>query len=145
CSRFNQLAEYDFREDLSVEVLGHIFEQSIADLEELRAGARGETANKKRSKRKLEGVFYTRAFVTRYIVEQALRPTLNERWNASLAQHQPEQQRGKNKQKAAWIQVWETYRDALKEIRVLDPACGSGAFLIAAFDYLLAEYERVND
>jgi hypothetical protein len=27
---------------------------------------------------------------------------------------------------------------------VIDPACGSGAFLIAAFDYLMREYERVN-
>ena len=26
----------------------------------------------------------------------------------------------------------------------LDPACGSGAFLVAAFDFLIAEYERVN-
>jgi hypothetical protein len=27
---------------------------------------------------------------------------------------------------------------------VVDPACGSGVFLVAAFDYLKAEYERVN-
>ncbi len=41
--------------------------------------------------------------------------------------------------------MWEDYREALWNIKVLDPACGSGAFLVAAFDYLLAEYTRVND
>lgn len=34
--------------------------------------------------------------------------------------------------------------DILRRIKVLDPACGSGAFLVAAFDYLHAEYQRVN-
>ncbi len=29
--------------------------------------------------------------------------------------------------------------------RILDPACGSGAFLVTAFDYLQAEYKRIND
>jgi type II restriction/modification system DNA methylase subunit YeeA len=29
-------------------------------------------------------------------------------------------------------------------IKILDLACGSGAFLVAAFDYLIGEYERVN-
>lgn len=33
----------------------------------------------------------------------------------------------------------------LKHIKVLDPACGSGAFLVAAFDYLLVEYEHTNE
>lgn len=32
----------------------------------------------------------------------------------------------------------------LKQTRVIDPACGSGAFLIAAFDYLMRQYQRVN-
>jgi len=45
----------------------------------------------------------------------------------------------------AEIEFWERYRDeVLVKTRVIDPACGSGAFLIAAFDYLNNEYERVN-
>ncbi len=32
----------------------------------------------------------------------------------------------------------------LQKTRVIDPACGSGAFLIAAFDYLMHQYERVD-
>ena len=33
----------------------------------------------------------------------------------------------------------------LQNIKVLDPACGSGAFLVYVFDYLLAENKRVGD
>ena len=48
--------------------------------------------------------------------------------------------------RAAEMQFWERYRDeVLVKTRVIDPACGSGAFLIAAFDYLNSEYERVNE
>jgi hypothetical protein len=35
CEAFKNIAEYDFASDVSVTVLGHIFEQSIADLEEI--------------------------------------------------------------------------------------------------------------
>jgi len=31
------------------------------------------------------------------------------------------------------------------QIKIVDPACGSGTFLVAAFDYLHAEYSRIND
>jgi len=49
------------------------------------------------------------------------------------------------KKQDAEIQFWEAYRDeVLLQTRVIDPACGSGAFLIAAFDYLNRQYERVN-
>ena len=40
---------------------------------------------------------------------------------------------------------WEAWQDELATIRVLDPACGSGAFLIEAFDQLHAVYQRSND
>ena len=46
----------------------------------------------------------------------------------------------------AEIQFWERYRDeVLTQTRVVDPACGSGAFLIAAFDFLSRKYEEVNE
>ncbi len=37
------------------------------------------------------------------------------------------------------------WQEALGSIRILDPACGSGAFLIEAFDQLHAEYQQTND
>ena len=42
CEGFKALGEYDFASEVSVTVLGHIFEQSISDVERLQAQARGE-------------------------------------------------------------------------------------------------------
>jgi len=141
--RLLKIARYDFSEDVSVEVLGHIFEQSITDLEELRAQASGEVAEGL-SSRKRHGVFYTPAFVTRYLVERTLGRTMQERLGAIMAARRPGDVRGKNKKTAAYVAVWQEYREWLKGVRVVDPACGSGAFLVAAFDRLHMEYERVN-
>jgi hypothetical protein len=147
CGWFKELATYDFRDDVSVEVLGHIFEQSIADLEELRAEAEATHAveeakepvgaeRKAPSKRKTEGVFYTPPFVTNFIVRETLGKVFQERWDASI--------QGRNISKKDQLATWEAYREALRTVRVLDPACGSGAFLVAAFDALAQEYERAN-
>jgi hypothetical protein len=143
---FRALADYDYAEDVSVLVLGHIFEQSISDLEEMRAQAAEAPATAPRavSKRKREGVFYTPSFVTRYIVERALGTTLAEKKAAAFQKFAPDRQRGEGKRTVALIGAWEAYRDALTGTRILDPACGSGAFLLSAFDYLLHEYELVN-
>jgi hypothetical protein len=43
------------------------------------------------------------------------------------------------------LEAWEAYRDRLKALRIVDPACGSGVFLVMAFDYMKAELTRVND
>ena len=40
---------------------------------------------------------------------------------------------------------WDAWRTALIDSKVCDPACGSGAFLVAAFDLFDAEYKRVNE
>jgi len=143
---FAVLSEYDFEDEVSVLILGHIFEQSISDLEEMRLQATktADRSSKKVSKRKRDGVFYTPLFVTRYIVEQAVGRTLAEKQTAAFALHDPDNQRGAAKKKAAQIAAWEAYADALTKVRIIDASCGSGAFLLAAFDYLLHEYEQVN-
>ena len=41
-------------------------------------------------------------------------------------------------------QVYIQYQSFLQKVKVLDPACGSGAFLVYVFDYLLAENLRVG-
>ena len=38
------LGQWDYRSDVPVTVLGHIFEQSVTDLEKMRAESRGEPA-----------------------------------------------------------------------------------------------------
>jgi len=147
CSQLKQLTRFDFDTEVSVDILGRIFEQSVTDLEELKAEATGQDYNKKKGKRKTQGVFYTPAFITQYIVEVALGGYLKQREQEIRNRFQLEQIPKKNtkQRRETEIKLWETYRDeVLRKTRVIDPACGSGAFLIAAFDYLMREYERVN-
>lgn len=105
-----ELHEYDFESDLDVNVLGHVFERSIDDLETIRAEIAGEEVGKDESKRKKEGIYYTPAYVTKYIAEQTLA--------AYLGDH-PER---------------------LETVKILDPACGSGAFLNQAHTVLKEAY-----
>jgi hypothetical protein len=147
CSQLVRLARFDYETDVSVDVLGHIFEQSVTDLEELKASTAGVEFDAKKGKRKTQGVYYTPAWVTRHIVKLALggylaRKAEELRVRCGLDEI-PEVHH--KKLAKAQRQFWLAYRDeVLKKARVLDPACGSGAFLVAAFDHLLAEYERVN-
>jgi len=147
CTQLKELARFDFDTEVSVNILGHIFEQSVTDLEELRALAAGQAFDQKKGKRKTQGVYYTPAFVTHYIVDVALGGYLKRQEQALTEQLQLEQipKQATRQRRDAEIQFWEAYRDILLKTRVIDPACGSGAFLIAAFDYLNREYERVNE
>lgn len=179
CGLFRDLAEYDYRpareadeaDDsieirpvIDVDILGHIFEQSITDLERLRLDlASNDVAPNEASaktRRKKEGAFYTPAFITRYIVEQTLGSVIRARFEA-LRQAEEVQATGTAKkaladpsaydlpalnepQKKALIRFWEQWQEQLKALRIVDPACGSGAFLIEAFDQLHAHYEASN-
>jgi len=63
CEGFKTLGDYDFASEVSVTVLGHIFEQSIADVERLQAQARGEDTEDEKAtgtsgRRKRDGVVY---------------------------------------------------------------------------------------
>ncbi len=59
------LAGYDFESDLNVNILGHIFEQSLNDLEQIKAEIDGIEQDNKKSKRKKDGIFYTPEYITR--------------------------------------------------------------------------------
>ena len=135
------LADYDFETDLNVNILGHVFEQSIADLEAIRAEIRGEKADKSKSKRKKHGVFYTPEYITRFIVARTVGGWLEERYRELTAKHYP---KGARQSNARDLMLYSQYFEILKSIKVVDPACGSGAFLVAAFDFLVLEYDRVN-
>ncbi len=43
------------------------------------------------------------------------------------------------------LDFYDKYEEELKDIKVLDPACGSGAFLNQAFDYLIDEHHWLNN
>lgn len=153
-----RLESFDFESELDVNILGHIFEQSISDIEETKAKILGEAFDEKKGKRKKDGVYYTPPFITRYIVDRAIGAVLNE-WRSELGFEglddlteedfgSVRETKGRHKGNAA-VERHRTfltaYRKRLTTIRVLDPACGSGAFLVAAFDRLLSEIETTNE
>lgn len=155
CEKFKDIGAYDFGSEVSVTVLGHIFEQSIADVERLQAEARGEVIEEKKKtgtsgRRKRDGVVYTPDYIARFIVEQTLGAHLKEIF-AGIIETFAKKGASANdveiqwKRKGAEFEAWEAYRDRLKTLRIVDPACGSGVFLVMAFDYLKAELTRVND
>lgn len=154
-----KLAEYDFASELNVNILGHIFEQSISDIEEIKAEIRQQSYDVKAGKRKKDGVFYTPEHITRYMVHGAIGQWLAERKKELGFSRLPKLTESDfqsikinaknvlrcNANVRAHINFWEAYKKKLINIRVLDPACGSGAFLNQVFDYLQAEGQRVND
>ncbi|MCA3255904.1 MAG: N-6 DNA methylase, partial [Alphaproteobacteria bacterium] len=144
--RFADLSRYDYKSQVSVTILGHIFEQSISDIEALQAEARGEEPPKTGTRKRF-GVVYTPEFVTRFIVERTIGAHLDEARAALLAEHAngttPEGDI-RWRTKTSELAYWRAYLDRLTALRVVDPACGSGAFLIAAFDFLKAEQDRVR-
>ncbi|MEF3034465.1 hypothetical protein, partial [Pseudomonas aeruginosa] len=78
------LGQWDYRSDVPVTVLGHIFEQSVTDIERLRAEARGEEPPKV-SKSKRQGVVYTPEIITRFLVERTIGSSLDRRFADLLA------------------------------------------------------------
>jgi N-6 DNA Methylase/TaqI-like C-terminal specificity domain len=161
CEGFQKLGAYDFESEVGVTILGHIFEQSVADIERLQAIARGEIVveekkNGTSGRRKRDGIVYTPDYIARFIVEKTLGAHVDELFWASMAKfatgfesHDYEalkfgKQRGKVEALKNEQQAWKDYRFNLQLMRVVDPACGSGVFLVTAFDFLRAEYDRVN-
>ncbi|MBM3529470.1 MAG: restriction endonuclease subunit M [Alphaproteobacteria bacterium] len=131
CGRYNFAGRGDVKESISLYTLGHIFEQSITELEYREGELEGRDTVAKLSKRKRDGVYYTPEPVVNYLVEQTLGPWFAD---AKAACGYPGADEGAPTPAAA-----AAYIDRLKRIRIVDPACGSGAFLISAFRRLLAE------
>ena len=74
-----KLSNYDFESEISVNILGHIFEQSLTDLEEIQSNINNVDFDKTKSKRKKDGVFYTPEYITKYIVENTLGKMCNDK------------------------------------------------------------------
>lgn len=150
-----KISDYDFDSDLNVNILGHIFEQSISDIEELKKSISGEEFDQKKSKRKKDGIFYTPQYITKYIVENSIKnwlddkrkelgeddlPILNEKdYIFDIAK------KNYTKNYRKHIEFWQQYREAVRNIKIIDPACGSGAFLITAFEFLLNYNKYLDD
>jgi len=92
---------------LPADILGQVYEQFLGKVIRLTAGHQARVEEKPEVK-KAGGVYYTPTYIVDYIVAHTVGKLLE----------------GKNPKQAA-------------RLRILDPACGSGSFLIGAYQYLL--------
>jgi hypothetical protein len=145
------LGRWDYGTDVPVTILGHIFEQSVTDIEKLRAESAGRPPPEI-STRKRQGIVYTPDIVTRFVVERTVGATMAEKFAALLATYSDAPALPENGDPIPWREgeaseraFWHEYLAFLRGITIVDPACGSGHFLVAAFDLLAAEYRRVTD
>lgn len=155
-----KLYEYDFESEVSVDILGHIFEHSLTEIEEIQEDIRNQDLENSTkeiedrnqelgnrvSKRKKDGVFYTPAYITKYIVENTIGKLCDQKKTELGINDETfaEKRRNKN-QKAELDQKLKTYREWLLSLKICDPACGSGAFLNAALQFLKAEHALIDE
>jgi type I restriction-modification system DNA methylase subunit len=90
-----------------IEILGEVYEQFLGKVIRLTASHQARVEEKPEVK-KAGGVYYTPAYIVKYIVEQTV---------GVLCEGKTPTQ--------------------ISKLHILDPACGSGSFLIGAYTYLL--------
>lgn len=163
--KLEDISNFNFNSDLNVNILGHIFEQSILDIEHLKNHYSCGIADKSSNIRRQEGIYYTPEHITKYIVSQSIGKWLEDK-KAALGYYKlPEisedeknialKHINKNYKKETKTSVivkkfkvvlefWKKYREALCNIKIIDISCGSGAFLNQAFLYLYNEAIKIN-
>ncbi|MGC8621769.1 MAG: Eco57I restriction-modification methylase domain-containing protein [Caldisphaera sp.] len=122
---------------LTPEILGHVYERSVVEWEREGFEKEAENAINKITERKKKGVYYTPEPITDYISNNTIIPYLLQKLNKKYNSFE-ELIRSRNE---------KDMKDAIKildEIKVLDPACGSGAFLIKAAEIIFALKRRLN-
>jgi len=143
-----KLSNYDFESEVSVNILGHIFEHSLNEIEEIQAELEGTATDKSKSKRKKDGVFYTPKYITKYIVDNTVGKLCEEK-KTELGIDETEYEKGrKHRKKAtlkALVQNIDAYRTWLLQVTICDPACGSGAFLNQALEFLISEHRYIDE
>jgi hypothetical protein len=143
-----KLSAYNFETDVDVNILGHIFENSLVEIENIQAISSGGEGKGQSTKRKQDGIFYTPEFITHYIVENTLGNLCrNKRDEFQIVDEEFSKVR-KNRKKET-IKLLEKklgdYRTWLLQLSILDPACGSGAFLVEVLDFLTREHRAIDE
>jgi type I restriction-modification system DNA methylase subunit len=105
---------------LSVDILGQVYERFLGKVIRLTAGHQAKIEEKPEV-RKAGGVYYTPGYIVEYIVKNTV---------GKLVEGKKPGPRG-----------------GVSNLRILDPACGSGSFLIGAYQFLLDWHrdEYIND
>jgi type I restriction-modification system DNA methylase subunit len=143
-----KLTTYDFQSQVDVNILGHIFEHSLNEIESVNAEIEGTDFDKQKTKRKKDGVFYTPKYITKYIVDNTIGKLCADK-KQELGIIDEEYAKGRKNRQATTIvkldQQLKDYRDWLLQLTICDPACGSGAFLNQALDFLIKEHSYVDE
>lgn len=143
-----QLSSYDFETDVDVNILGHIFEHSLNEIEHVQAEIRGEVVDAQKTKRKKDGIFYTPKYITKYIVENTVGKLCEEK-KTELGIDDEEYAKGRKSRKKETIkeldQKLTDYRNWLLDLTIIDPACGSGSFLNQILDFLIEEHQKIDE
>jgi len=140
-----QLSHYNFDSQIDVNILGHIFENSLNEIESVNAEIEGEEFDKQTTKRKKDGVFYTPKYITKYIVDNTVGKLCTEK-KAELGIEEEEFRTNRIAEtKKKLLAILEEYQSWLLKLTILDPACGSGAFLNQALDFLITEHRYIDE
>ena len=142
------LTTYHFESQVDVNILGHIFEHSLNEIESINAEIEGTDFDKQKTKRKKDGVFYTPKYITKYIVDNTI-GTLCAEKKQELGIIDEEYAKGRKNRQSNTIlrldQQLKEYREWLLQLTICDPACGSGAFLNQALDFLIKEHNYLDE
>ncbi len=138
------LTNYDFESQVDVNILGHIFEHSLNEIESTTAELEGVDFDKQKSKRKKDGVFYTPKYITKYIVDNTVGKLCEEKkTELGIVDEEFTPNRQKDTKRKLLTNL-EAYRSWLLELTICDPACGSGAFLNQALEFLITEHHYID-
>ncbi len=145
-----KISSYDFNTDLDINILGHIFEHSLNEIEEITSELKSEAFEKSKTKRKKEGIFYTPKYITNYIIENTIgNICYDKKAELQIVDIEINETYLKNdkitKQGKELYTKLQEYKKWLLTLKILDPACGSGAFLNAALDFLINEHHQIDD
>lgn len=104
---------------IEVEMLGSVYERFLGKI--VRPHGRGVTIEEKPEVRKAGGVYYTPRYIVDYIVEQTVGRLLDPILDAK---------------------TFAAFEKQTNALRLLDPACGSGSFLIRCFERVCEHWQR---
>lgn len=142
-----KLSAYDFGSEVDVNILGHIFENSLNEIDEMTAQLQGQNIDKTQTKRKKDGIFYTPRYITKYIVENTVGKLCTDKKNdlQIIDTDYIADKKRTAKEKKPLLERLDAYRQWLLQITICDPACGSGAFLNEALNFLIHEHRYIDE
>ena len=148
---FNSISTYDFADEVNLDVLGHLFERSITELEKLKESglfcdaekASQYAAMPQSAKRKQLGIYYTPPELTGRIVQYTVEELIVQRFAAAAIEFGISKQDANRGTAPDDAKYWRRCLGILRSLKIVDPACGSGVFLFQAYDVLESRYNEV--